>query len=293
MNASADPEATARRREARAGLAYVAPAVGFTLVFFVGPLAVMAVYSLFTRVGLALDTTPTLANYARFFGEPALLAALWNTLEVAAITTVVSLLTGYPLAYAVAFHVPERWQRVALVLAVLPFWTSYVVRSYAFLLVLAPDGVVNRTLIALGLVSEPLRIAYTLAGTVLGFVHFFTMLVALTVYAGLKRINPRLILAARDLGASALSTFLRVTLPLSLPGVITGAFLTFVLTVGDYVTPQILGGNTAVVLPQAILLQIGRRADIPMASAMALVLMAVVVVAYALLGRFMKLEAPR
>lgn len=287
------PEAEARARDTRRGLAFVAPALLFTAVFFLLPLAVMAAWSLFTRTGTAIDMTPTLANYVRFFGEPALLAALWNSLIVGGLVTVTSLLLGYPLAYAIAFHVPARLQRIVLVLIILPFWTSYVVRSYAFLLVLAPDGVVNRTLMSLGLADEPVRIAYTLAGTVIGFAHFFTMLVALTVYASLRRIDRRLILAARDLGASALGAFLRITLPLSLPGIATAAFLTFVLTVGDYITPQILGGNTSVVLPQAILFQISRRADIPMASAMALVLMALVVVAYLALARRMKLEAPR
>lgn len=287
------PEAEARARDARRGLAFVAPALLFTAVFFLLPLVVMTAWSLFTRTGTAIDMTPTLSNYVRFFGEPALLSALWNSLIVGGLVTVTSLLLGYPLAYTIAFHVPARLQRIVLVLIILPFWTSYVVRSYAFLLVLAPDGVVNRALIALGLAAEPVRIAYTLAGTVIGFSHFFTMLVALTVYASLRRIDRRLILAARDLGASALGAFLRITLPLSLPGIATAAFLTFVLTVGDYVTPQILGGNTSVVLPQAILFQISRRADIPMASAMALVLMALVVLAYLALARRMKLEAPR
>lgn len=288
MTALASPEALARRRDRARGAGFVAPAVAATVLFFLGPLLVLAAWSLFTRTGTSLDTTPTLANYARFFGEPALLASLWNTLVVAALTTVASVLTGYPLAYAIAFHVPERWQRVALVLAVLPFWTSYVVRSYAWLLVLAPNGVVNQTLLALGLTTEPVRIAYSLAGTVLGFVHFFTMLVALTAYASLKRINPRLLLAARDLGAGAVETFWRVTLPLSLPGIATGAFLTFVLTAGDYITPQILGGNNAPVLPQAILFQMGRRADVPMAAAMSLVLMAIVGLAYFAAARFMR-----
>jgi spermidine/putrescine transport system permease protein len=293
MTMAADHEAAAARRDLRRGLGFVAPAVIYTVAFFLVPLAVTAAWSLFTRTTGGIDPTPTLANYARFFGERAQLLALWNSLEISLLVTVASVLLGYPLAYAIAFHVPERLQRLALVLAVLPFWTSYVVRSYAWLLVLAPNGVVNQTLTGLGLAAEPVRIAYTMAGTVLGFAHFFTMLVALTVYASLKRINPRLMLAARDLGAGKLATFTRIVLPLSLPGVATGAFLTFVLTVGDYVTPQILGGNTTLVLPQAILLQIGRRADIPMAAAMALVLMVVVLAAYLVAGRSMKLEQSR
>ncbi len=290
---SATPEARARASDAARGLLFAAPALAFTLLFFLVPFSIMAAWSLFSGAGPDLDTTPSIYNYARLFGDPALRVTLWNSLIVGGLVTVVSLALGYPLAYAIAFHVPERWQRLVLVLIILPFWTSYVVRSYAFLLALAPNGIVNQTLMALGITAEPVRIAYTLAGTVIGFAHFFTMLVALTVYANLKRIDRRLILAARDLGASAFAAFLRVTLPLSRSGIATSAFLTFVLTVGDYITPQILGGNNSVVLPQAILFQISRRADIPMAAAMAIVLMAIVLVALALLARPMKPEATR
>lgn len=288
MTLARTPESEAARRDRRRGLAYVAPALAATIVLFLVPLVVMAAWSLFTRTGASVDTTPTLANYIRFFSEAALVSALWNSLKISVVVTLASLVLGYPVAYVIAFHVPESWHRLALVLAVLPFWTSYVVRSYSWLLVLAPDGVVNHTLLALRLVEQPVRIAYSDFATVLGFTHFFSMLVTLVVYAGLKRINPRLHLAAADLGASRLATFLRVTLPLSLPGIATAAFLTFVLTVGDYITPQILGGNRSMVLPQAILFQMGRRADIPMASAMAFVLMALVVLAYLLSARFLR-----
>lgn len=290
MAGDANPEAGAAARGGRRGLALVAPALLWTVAFFVVPLCVMAAWSLFTRTGTTLDTTPTLTNYFRFFGEGALVGALWNSLRISALVTIVSILLGYPIAYVIAFRVPERWQRLALLLAVLPFWTSYVVRSYAWLLVLAPNGIVNQTLLALGLVAAPVRIAYSDFATVLGFSHFFAMLVALVVFSGLKRINPRLHLAASDLGAGPVATFLRVTLPLSLPAVATSAFLTFVLTVGDYITPQILGGGKSLVLPQTILLQIGRRADIPMASAMAFVLMAIVVIAYLPAARFLRAE---
>lgn len=290
MTRDYSPEVEAAARDRRRGLGLITPALLWTVAFFVVPLCVMAAWSLFTRTGTTIDTTPTLTNYLHFFGEGPLVTALWNSLRISALVTLVSILLGYPIAYVIAFRVPERWQRLALLLAVLPFWTSYVVRSYAWLLVLAPNGIVNQTLLALGLVAAPVRIAYSDFATVLGFSHFFAMLVALVVFAGLKRINPRLHLAASDLGARPLAIFLRVTLPLSLPSVATSAFLTFVLTVGDYITPQILGGGRSLVLPQAILLEIGRSGDIPMASAMALVLMAIVVIAYLPAARFLRPE---
>src|SRR5690606_29012519 len=122
-------ERAARRIEARRGWGLVLPALLWTVAFFLLPLAVTAAYSLFRRAGARLDTTPGLDNYARFFGEPALRSALWNSLEVACLTVILSLLLAYPLAYILAMRVPRRWQAAALALAVLPFWTSYVVRS--------------------------------------------------------------------------------------------------------------------------------------------------------------------
>jgi spermidine/putrescine transport system permease protein len=284
------PERRAARIEARRGGALVLPALLWTVAFFLLPLFVVAAYSLFRRTGGRLDTTPSLDNYGRFLGDPSFRGALWSSLEVTGLTIAVSLTLAYPLAYILANRVPPRWQRLALILAVLPFWTSYVVRSYSWLLVLAPNGVVNQALMLLGLTSQPLRLAYNQGATVLGFVHFFTMLTTLTIYASLRRIDPRWRLAAADLGAGAVQTFLRVTLPLSLPGVMVGAFLTFVIAIGDYVTPQILGGNRELVLPQAILLQIGRRNDLPLASAMALVMMVVVGLAYLACARWMRGE---
>jgi spermidine/putrescine transport system permease protein len=155
------------------------------------------------------------------------------------------------------------------------------------LLVLAPNGVINRTLIGLRVINEPLDLSFNSGATILGFVHFFTMLCTLTIYASLVRIDPKLRLAAADLGASAMQTFVRMTLPLAAPGIAAGAFLTVVVAIGDYVTPQILGGNTKLVLPQMLLMQISRRADIPMASALSMLIFAIVVIAYLLFARWL------
>ncbi len=277
----------AARRDAWRGLLLAGPALVWTICFFALPSAAIALWSLFTREAGVLVTTPTLANYRRFIEQDAYTMALQHSLSTTLLVTALSVLLAYPLAYAIACRVAPRWQRLVLMLAVLPFWTSYVVRSYAWLLVLAPEGVVNRALLGLGLVTEPLELAFTPGATVIGLVHFFVMLCTLTIYASLVRIDPKLRLAAADLGASRWQTFRRVTLPLSAPGIASGAFLTFVVTIGDYVTPQILGGNTELLLPQTILLQVQRRADIPMASALSMVLMVCVVLAYLALARWL------
>jgi spermidine/putrescine transport system permease protein len=272
--------------QTRAGWASVTPALLWTLAFFVLPFAAMAAVSLYPKGGDGLG----LANYAQFFLNPSYWRAMTNSLEVTVMVTVISVLLAYPFAWILAFVVPERWQRLALMLAVLPFWTSYVVRSYSWLLVLAEKGVINSALVNVGLISDPLQLANTRAATVIGFVHFFVMLLTLTIFANLKQLSPNYARAAADLGASRLRTFIHVILPLTLPGIMVGAFLTFVLAIGDYITPQILGGNNELLMPQLIMMQIGRRGDFASASALSLILMAVVTIAYLACARWLKIE---
>ncbi|HEY7689089.1 MAG TPA: ABC transporter permease [Dongiaceae bacterium] len=268
------------------------PALLFTAACFVAPLAAMALVSFSERIGGRTVLTWTFDNYRGFVtrSDGAFVDALVNSIQVTLIVTVVSVLAAYPLAYILAYRVPERWQRVLLVAIVLPFWTSYVIRSYSWLLVLSENGVISQTLLALGITDGPVGFGNNRGATVLGFVHFFVMLLTLTIYANLVQIKDSYRKAAADLGANALQTFLHVTLPLSLPGVAVGAFLTFVLAVGDYITPQILGGGNELLLPQAIMLQIGRAADFPMASALSMVLMLVVTAAYLVFARYLKME---
>ncbi len=282
-------EQAARRERAKA-FAFVLPALLWTMAFFLLPFAFMLAMSLWQRLGGRIVASWTLENYRNFFARPHFVEGLTNSLEITVTVTLLSVLFAYPLAWIIAEKVPERWQRAALMLAILPFWTSYVVRSYAWLLVLAHDGVVNRALLALGILDTPLVLASTRAATVIGFVHFFIMLLTLTIYANLRQLSPNYARAAADLGAGPVRIFLHVILPLTLPGVMVGAFLTFVLAIGDYVTPQILGGNNELVLPQIIMLQIGRRADLPSASALAIILMLVVTLVYLACARWLKLE---
>jgi spermidine/putrescine transport system permease protein len=280
---------TARDERLR-GWGFVAPALLWTLAFFVVPFLVMGAMSLATLEGRTLVWGISLANYAELSEKAYLWRAIVVSLEITLTVTAVSVLLAYPLAWIIAFRVPARWQRLALLMAILPFWTSYVVRSYAWLLVLAREGVVNQALMGLGLTSEPLTLANTRFATVTGFVHFFVMLLTLTIYANLIQLSPNYRRAAMDLGANAFQTFRHVILPLTLPGIVTGAFLTFVLCIGDYVTPQILGGNTELTVPQVIMVQLGRRADFPLASALAIVLMGIVTLAYLASARWLRLD---
>jgi spermidine/putrescine transport system permease protein len=266
---------------------YVGPALAWTVAFFIMPFLVMAWVSLSVH---GTGDGPSLSNYGQFVANESYWRALIASLEVTLVVTLVSVVLAYPFAWFLAEIVPERWQRLALMLAVLPFWTSYVVRSYSWLLVLAENGVVNNALVGMGLLFEPVQIANTRFATVTGFVHFFVMLLTLTIFANLKQLSPSYRKAAADLGANARQTFLYVVLPLTLPGIMVGAFLTFVLSIGDYVTPQILGGGSELLMPQLIMLQVGRRGDFPMASALSLILMAVVTAAFFACARWLRLE---
>jgi spermidine/putrescine transport system permease protein len=290
MMSMATATTAVEERERRKGWAFVLPTLLWTLAFFVVPFAVMAVMSLWQRIGGELVRSWSLANYQAFFERSHFLQGLLNSLEITLLVTANSVVLAYPLAWIIAERVPRRWQRLALILAILPFWTSYVVRSYAWLLLLARNGVINQALLGIGIIDQPLELSATRTATVLGFVHFFVMLLTLTIYANLVQLSPNYRRAAADLGARPWQVLLHVILPLTLPGVMVGAFLTFVLCIGDYITPQILGGNQELVLPQIIMLQIGRRADFPMAAALSIILMLVVSLAYLGCARWLKLE---
>ena len=232
----------------------------------------------------------TLDNYRQFFDNPSYWRALVNSLEVTFTVTLISVLLAYPFAWLLAEAVPLRLQRLALMLAVLPFWTSCVVRSYSWLLVLSENGVVNKALTGSGLLADPVQLANSRAATVIGFVHLFVMLLTLTIFASLKQLSPSYRKAAADLGAGPLRTFLHVILPLTLPGIMVGAFLTFVLCIGNYITPQVLGSDKELLMPQLIMMQVAGRGDFPLASALAILLMVVVIIAYLLCARWLKLE---
>jgi spermidine/putrescine transport system permease protein len=275
------------------GWVLVGPALLVTLVLFAAPMVMVILTSLYRRTGGTTDRTVSLDNYVRLATDSTIHQALLNSLEVVGLTVIFSTLVAYPLAYIIAFQVPTKWQALVLLLTVVPFWTSYVVRSYSWLLVLAKNGVVNQTLQSFGLIGEPLALANTRFATILAFVQFFVMVSTLTIYASLRQIPKNLPLAARDLGASPWHVFTRVTLPLSLPGVTVGAFLTFVLAIGDYITPQIVGGGNELLLPQLLMLQVSRRGDFPLAAAMALVLLVIVAAVYAVSAKNLTLERKR
>ena len=276
-----------RRRRASVGWLYLAPALAFLGVFFIAPLMTTFWSSLHLKTGAAVQADLTLANYRAFFDQPALWQAMSNSIELTALTILFALPLAYAMAASIVFAVPQRWHLPVLILTILPFWTSYVVRTYAWLLVLGDRGIVNAAFLGIGVIEEPLRLANDRVGILVVFVHYFLMIMTLTIFVTLRRIPRNLIRAALDLGATPTRAFLTVILPLSVPGMATGVFLTIVLAIGDYVTPQIIGGGSELTMPQAIMLQIGRLSNLPLAAALSFILTLLIVVVIALFSPFL------
>ncbi len=251
----------------------VLPALGWLTLFFVVPLAMILVVSLGSRDELdriVLDRL-SLDNYARAF-DPAFLPTFLNSLRYAAATTLLSLAIGYPIAYWISRY-GGRHKALLLIIVMLPFWTSYLIRTYAWMIILRDNGVANWALQAVGLTSEPLILLNTDFSVILGMTYGFLPFAILPLYVSIDRLDPALVAAARDLYASGRAAFLRVTLPLTMPGIVAATILTFIPAIGDFVTPDLLGGagtTTIAKVVQEVFLE-GR--DWPYGAALGFVLM--------------------
>lgn len=261
-----------------------APALLWVAGAFLAPMAVVAAISFWQVRDYALVPDLTAANYAKL-AQPLYLGIFGRTLRVAITATVLSALIGYPVAYLLALRV-QRFRFLLLTLVVLPLWTSYLVRSFAWMLILGTNGVVNYALTNAGLLSKPLPwLLYSEFAVIIALVHIYIPYFILPVYAVLDRLDRRLLEASSDLGASRFQTFWRVTLPLSLPGIASGAVFVFVPAVGAYVTPEILGGPNATMIGSVIAQQFGLDYQYPFGSALTMGVMGVIVAVTALILR--------
>ena len=245
----------------------VLPAAVFLVVFYVVPLIDMSARSLTEPPGAGLS------NYARFFEQEAYLRVLVNTFWIAVVTTVVCLLIGFPFAYLMAI-VPGRIAGLLLIAVLLPFWSSVLVRTFAWQVILRDTGIINNFLVDAGVVTEPLPLVRTTTGVIIGMTHILLPFMVLPIWAVLRRVDPEYGRAAANLGASPATAFRRIVLPLSLPGVLAGCLLVFVLALGFYITPALLGGPRDQMISQLIVEQVDRRLDWGFATAMSVLLMA-------------------
>lgn len=222
-----------------------------------------------------------LATY-QFLIEDALYRnALFNSLKIAAISTLIALFIGYPMAYGIA-RAPTHWQLPLLMLVILPFWTSFLIRVYAWIGILKNNGLLNNALLWLGVIDQPLSILYTETAIYIGIVYSYLPFMVLPLYATLVRMDLSLLEAAADLGCPPWRQFLSITWPLSLPGVIAGSMLVFIPAVGEFVIPDLLGGPNSLMISKLLWMEFFSNKDWPLASSLAIVLLVVLIVPYVL-----------
>jgi len=249
------------------------------VVFFLLPLALVLGLSLGTN---APDLAPpvelrvSFASFKLLFTDDLYLAAWLASLRIAATSTLVTLLLGYPMAYAIARARPQR-RPLLLMLVVLPFWTSFLIRVYAWMGLLAENGIVNQVLRGSGLIADPGTILGTEWAIHLGIVYAYLPFMVLPLYAALEKLDWSLLEAASDLGARPLPAFLTVTLPLSLPGIVAGCLLVFIPAVGEFVIPDLLGGTQTLMIGKVLWDEFFTNADWPLASAVAILLLILLV----------------
>ncbi|WP_441489233.1 ABC transporter permease subunit [Bosea sp. 2RAB26] len=225
-----------------------------------------------------------LENFKLLGDDPLYWQSYLYSLRIAALTTLIALAIGYPLAYAMA-SAPRRWQGILLVLVILPFWTSFLIRVYAWIGILRPDGLLDTVLTGMGVTSEPLRLLNTEAAVLIGMVYSYLPFMVLPLFATLQKLDRSLLEAAADLGAPASTAFATVTLPLSIPGILAGSALVFIPAVGEFVIPDLLGGPDTVMIGKVLWSEFFSNRDWPLASAVAVVLLFVLVAPLALLQR--------
>jgi putative spermidine/putrescine transport system permease protein len=259
------------------GLAlFILPSALLFALFFFLPIGLMAVMSLLTGNPVVAQRVDfTTRHYARIIDDPYYLEVIWTTIRIGLWTTLISLAIGYPLAHWMA-RIKSRAGHALLLMAVLaPMLTGIVVRTFAWMALLSDKGVVNQTLISLGLITQPLQLMYNETGIIIGLVHIYVPFMVLTLTGVIGRIDERLEQAAENLGAGPLRAFIEVTLPLSVPGILAGSLLVFALSISAYVTPILLGGFQIMTLPILIYQQISANFNIGFAAALGMVLLLV------------------
>lgn len=221
-------------------------------------------------------------NYQLLIEDSLYINALLSSIKVAAISTGFAILIGYPMAYGIA-RAPTHWRLPLLMLIILPFWTSFLIRVYAWIGILKGNGLLNQALMGLGVIDAPLEILYTPTAVYIGIVYSYLPFIVLPLYATLVRLDESLLEAAADLGCPPIRQFLLVTLPLSLPGLIAGAMLVFIPVMGEFVVPDLLGGPDSLMIGKLMWTEFFSNKDWPLASSLAAILLMVLVVPFALL----------
>lgn len=262
----------------RKGFGLAIPAMLWLGVFFLLPVMIVFVVSFMSRGRGGSPVLPfTFANYERVIEvfRGVLLDSVW----IAFLTTIICLLIGYPLAFWISTRKNQWVRQLALFAIILPFWTNFLVRTYALQTILGREGTINTLLQSLGAIAEPLRLLNTNGAVLLGLVYGFLPFMVLPIYASVERFEFRFVEAAHDLGANDLWAFIKVILPMTLPGIIAGFILVFIPTIGAFVTPDLLGGTEGLMIGNLINTQFKGQGNQPLGSALSMVMMAMVMIA--------------
>lgn len=267
---------TLENRKRTTLLILLLPATIWLTIFFILPLLIVLIYSFLERGtygGVAWEFT--FRNYQRLV-NPLYLNIFFRSVGLAALTTVACLLIGYPLAFFVATR-PPRWRNLLLFLVIIPFWTNFLVRTYAWIVILRAEGVINTFLQTLNLIDQPLDLLFTPFAVIIGLIYGYLPFMILPLYATLERFNFSLIEAAHDLGANDFRTFFRVIFPLTFKGIIAGSILVFIPALGAFITPDILGGAKTLMVGNVIQNQFLQARNWPFGSALSMILMLLVI----------------
>jgi len=270
---------TFRNSETARGLSLIAPPALFALLLLAVPLTAIFAFSFWTQDFLTIDYTPTLKNYREALSEPIYGQLMLRSVLIAGAVTLATVVLAYPIAYFISFHIAPNRKSLWIFLITIPFWTAYLIRVFLWKVILGFNGVVNSSLMTLGLIDAPLsEISYSPYAVVITLAHAFAPFAILPIFVSLEKIDRSLLEASRDLGESRFMTFLRVTLPLSVPGVVAAVLIVFIPTIGDYVTPRLVGGPDGLMIANMIQVQFLRLNNAPMGATLAVIAMAIVTV---------------
>ena len=282
------------RSEALRGYNLLSPTLLFMILFLALPLGLLLVFSFWTQNYLDIDYSFTLANYIKFFDRPVFSYLLGKSILISGSVTIATVILAYPMAYYIAFRV-HKHKLVWLILITVPFWTSYLLRVFAWKIILGYNGVINSGLMELGLISEPLEfILYNPFAVVITLAHAWAAFAILPIYVSLEKIDRSLLEAATDLGDTPIMRFFRITLPLSMPGVIAAAMLVFIPTVGDFVTPRMVGGTDGVMIGNVIQSMFGTSLNWPFGASLSIISMTaitILIVVFLWINRIMRRRA--
>lgn len=250
----------------------VLPMYIFTLIFVAFPFLYMFLLSFMSRAKVwGVDFTFTLSNYEKIL-DPLYLGTFKDSFQLAFLSTAIIVLLGYPYGYFMA-RMSEKWKKRMMLLIMIPFWTSALIRLYGWIIVFRSNGILDKVLMGIGLTDSPLKLLYTYPAVVVGMVYGLFPFMVLAVYSSAEKMDYRLVEAARDLGASSVKAFFTVTLRLTLPGLLSGVILTFVPSMGLFFIADILGGNKILLVGNVIQEQMTKGRNIPFAAAMSVILM--------------------